>query len=80
MVEHVTDLVDYLCAQAHHQEIFYLWRPCLSDPSDDMVLELAVAAQAEFLVTHNLKDFAAASQFRVTPLAPGAFLQTLMKG
>ena len=78
--KHVTDLVDYLCAQAHHQDIFYLWRPCLSDPGDDMVLELAVAAQADFVVTHNLKDFAGASQFRVTPIAPGAFLQILMKG
>jgi putative PIN family toxin of toxin-antitoxin system len=78
--EHVTDLVDYLCAQAHHQAIFYLWRPCLSDPGDDMVLELAVAAQAQSIVTHNIKDFAVAEQFGITPIAPGAFLRTLMKG
>lgn len=78
--KHVTDLVDYLCSQAHHQEIFYLWRPCLTDPGDDMVLELAVAAQASLVVTHNLKDFAAGAQLGVTPIAPGVFLQNLMKG
>lgn len=78
--KHVTDLIDYLCEQGHHQDIFYLWRPCLSDPADDMILELAVAARADFVVTHNLKDFTAASQFRVTPIAPGAFLQILTKG
>jgi putative PIN family toxin of toxin-antitoxin system len=78
--EHVTNLVDYLCARAHHQAIFYLWRPCLSDPGDDMVLELAVAAEARIVVTHNVKDFAAAVQFGITPVAPGSFLRTLMKG
>lgn len=78
--EHVADLVDYVCAQAHHQEIFYLWRPVSSDPGDDMVLELAVAAQAPIIVTHNVKDFASAGQFGVTPTTPGAFLQHLVKG
>lgn len=77
--KHVTDLIDFLCAQAHHQEIFYLWRPFLRDPSDDMVLELAVAAQAHVIVTHNLKDFARTGQFGVATLAPGTFLQQLVK-
>lgn len=78
--EHVADIVDYVCAHAQHQEIFYLWRPVSSDPGDDMVLELAVAAQVHVIVTHNLKDFASAGQFGITPLAPGAFLQHLKKG
>src|SRR5690349_4463410 len=37
--EAVSDLLDYLCKMAKRQSIFFLWRPCLKDPSDDMLLE-----------------------------------------
>lgn len=30
----------FLCGHACHQEVFFLWRPFLVDPSDDMILEL----------------------------------------
>jgi hypothetical protein len=43
----------YLCSEARLQEIFYLWRPHLHDPKDDMVLEAAVAGRCEAVVTHN---------------------------
>ena len=33
------------------------WRPNLSDPADDHVLELAIAGGVEHLVTHNIHDF-----------------------
>src|SRR5882672_5581570 len=35
-------VLDYLCQVAEHRSIFYLWRPFLPDPRDDLVLELAV--------------------------------------
>ena len=41
----VDAVVDFVCRQAHHRKIFYLWRPFLRDPNDDMVLEVAVEAQ-----------------------------------
>ena len=50
----INDLLDYICATSKHTKIYYLWRPCLKDPKDDMVLELAVAAKADFIVTYNL--------------------------
>ncbi|HEX7672190.1 MAG TPA: PIN domain-containing protein [Polyangiaceae bacterium] len=37
----VTAVVDYLCLVARKQEVFFLWRPLLRDPNDDMVAELA---------------------------------------
>ena len=40
----VRTALDYLCDVGHQQEVFFLWRPTLRDPDDDMVLELAVAA------------------------------------
>jgi predicted nucleic acid-binding protein len=37
--------------------IHYLWRPNLPDEADNHILELAVAAGAEALVTANVRDF-----------------------
>jgi len=70
----VADLLDYFCKVAHHQPIFLLWRPRLPDPKDDMVLELAVAARAETIVTDKVRVFAAAQKFGVSVLEPAPFL------
>jgi putative PIN family toxin of toxin-antitoxin system len=67
-------LVDYLCRVAHKQQIHFLWRPALSDPGDEFVLELAVAAQCEAIVTHNLQDFRNATQFGIPVITPADFL------
>jgi len=50
-------LLDDFCAVAVWQPVYYRWRPNLPDPADDHVLELAIAASVEHLVTHNSKDF-----------------------
>ena len=70
----VSMLVDYLCSVGVHQTVFFLWRPLLSDPKDDMVLEAAVAASCDFLVTFNTRDFAAAKQFKLKVVTPPQFL------
>ncbi len=38
-------------------EIYYLWRPNLRDEADNHVLELAVAAGAQAIVSYNRADF-----------------------
>ncbi|SRR6266540_1409780 len=70
-------LIDYICEVAIRQEIFFLWRPHLRDPNDDLVLELAVAAGCEAIVTHNVRDFRGAEKLGVRILTPGKFLQEL---
>ena len=70
-------LVDYLCRIAHKQEIHFLWRPALSDPGDEFVLELAVAAGCRFIVTHNVRDFRGAERFGIPVITPGEFLKSL---
>lgn len=67
-------IVDFLCRVAHRQEIHFLWRPSLSDPQDEFVLELAVAAECQAIVTHNVRDFTGARKFRPQVLTPAAFL------
>ncbi len=72
-------VVDFVCAQAHHRTIFYLWRPFLRDPNDDMVLEVAVEAQCTHIVTFSTKDFAGVEQFGLRVLTPGEFLALLQE-
>ncbi len=71
------DILDYICTTSNHHEIYFLWRPFLKDPKDDMVLELAVAAGCEYLVTFNEKDFAGAEQFGIKVVEPKAFLRRI---
>lgn len=66
--------VRYLASIAHLQDIHFLWRPFLKDPDDDMVLECAVAAGCQYIVTHNVKDFRRSEQLGVTAMTPGDFL------
>jgi putative PIN family toxin of toxin-antitoxin system len=71
----VDDILDYLCSVARLQEIHFLWRPLLKDPRDDHVLELAVEADCEAIVTHNVKDFAGAERFGVRIVGPREYLR-----
>lgn len=75
--QEVGDMVDYVCSVARRQTIFYLWRPLLRDPKDDMVAEVAVAAGAEAVVTHNRRDFTGLGSFGIRVDAPGEFLKTI---
>ena len=40
--------------------IYYLWRPNLKDEGDNFLIELAVAGNAEIIVTNNVKDLGSA--------------------
>lgn len=59
-------------------DVSFQWRPQLSDPNDEMVLETAINGQADVLVTHNVSDFArAARKFGLRVLRPGEFLKEI---
>lgn len=73
----IDDILDYLCQVGRHREIFYLWRPVLRDPKDDLVLELAVESESSYIITHNVKDFEAAVRFSVKAIPPREFLEVI---
>lgn len=76
--EDIDDVIDYICQVSIQQGIFYLWRPFLKDPGDDLVLELAVAAECDAIVTHNVRDFAGAEeQFQVAVWTPQQALRAI---
>jgi uncharacterized protein len=50
-------LLDAFFASCRWVPIHYLWRPNLPDEADNHVVELAIAGNAEVIVTANKKDF-----------------------
>ena len=58
-------------------QIHYLWRPNLNDEGDNFLIELAVAGNAESIITNNLKDLRNAElQFEgLKVLAPEDYLR-----
>lgn len=75
--EEILSFLRYFCKISSHQKIFYLWRPWLKDPKDDMVLELAVASKSQSIVTYNLKDSSNIQQFGIEAITPKNFLQKI---
>jgi predicted nucleic acid-binding protein len=73
----IDDVLDYLCASGERQDIYFLWRPTLPDPSDDLVLEVAAHGQCDRIVTFNTRDFVGSERFGVRVETPGAFLRSL---
>jgi predicted nucleic acid-binding protein len=68
---------DYFCSVGLLQTIFFLWRPLLPDPKDDMLVELAVAAGCRIVVTYNVRDFLGAKALGVLPQVPAEFLKSI---
>ena len=54
------ELFNAFVAVCRRTEIYYLWRPNLRDEADNHVLELAVAAGSQSVVTYNRADFVGA--------------------
>ncbi|MGV0027221.1 putative toxin-antitoxin system toxin component, PIN family [Phormidesmis priestleyi] len=70
-------LIEFHCSVAKKHRIFFLWRPYLPDPKDDMVLELAVAAGCDSVVTHNIRDFVGIDKFGIKVIKPAEFLKEI---
>ncbi len=73
----VADIIDYLCSASIKQKVFYLWRPFLPDPKDDMILELAIAAACNYIITFNKRDFSGVDHFNIKIATPGEFLKII---
>src|SRR5580700_9778936 len=73
----VDKALDDLAARANRHSIFYLIRPFLADPDDELILELALASASSYIITYNGNDFRDAGRFGVDVLKPGEFLRIL---
>lgn len=70
-------ILDNICRFSQHQKVYFLWRPYLPDPKDDLVLELAVASNVPAIVTDNIKDFFGVEKFGIEAMTPKTLLERL---
>ena len=70
-------ILDAICLMAKHHKVFFAWRPFLKDPNDDLVLELAVAASAPYIITHNISDFVGSDTLGVRAITPSIALKII---
>ena len=72
--EQIDSILDYFLSKSSIREIFYLWRPYLKDPKDDLVLEVAVESKSKYIVTFNKRDFKGCDKFGIQAVTPQEFM------
>jgi putative PIN family toxin of toxin-antitoxin system len=70
-------VLDYICLISEKREIFYLWRPFLKDMKDDMILELAVESESDYIISFNKRDFSGIEKFNLQVITPKDFLEII---
>lgn len=74
----IQQFLDALASLVEPVTPYYVWRPQLRDPDDEMVLEAAVSGSANVLVTFNVKDYGQAPErFGLEALTPAMTLRKL---
>ncbi len=71
------DVLDYICLIVEKRQIYYLWRPFLKDPKDDMLLELAFESECDYIISFNKKDFLGIEFFDIEVVTPKEFLEII---
>ena len=67
----MNQVLDALVKVSIPVHFWFLWRPRLKDPADEMVLETAVNGEADWLVTFNVRHLAdAAREFGIRVMRP----------
>lgn len=51
------ELLDIFLSHCEWTRVYFNWRPNLKDEGDNHLIELAVAGNARYVVTYNLRDF-----------------------
>lgn len=73
----VDDFLNYFLSQSSLRQIYFLWRPYLKDPKDDLVLEVAVESECPYIITFNARDFHGVNKFGVQVVTPQEFLKMI---
>lgn len=71
------ELFDIFVASCDWIRVYFQWRPNLRDEADNHLIELAVAGNAQVIVSRNIRDFASAQLVfpHLKILSPEQFLK-----
>jgi predicted nucleic acid-binding protein len=76
--DEVEIFLDAVLALVEPVESYFVWRPLLRDPADEMVLEAAANGRAAAIVTFNQRDFGVLPlEFGIEVLTPAAALRRI---
>lgn len=75
----VDDVLDALCLAAHQQRLSHGWKPVLTDPDDEPLVQLATEGGAGAIVTYNVRHLQPAAEFGILVLTPKEFLTELRR-
>lgn len=83
-LEHKLSLADVdaalsaFASAAEAIDVTFLWRPQMKDPNDELVLEAAVNGNADGIITHDVRTFAAhGAIFDIKATTPTDYLKEL---
>ncbi len=72
--EAVDELLNAVAARSDECALVPGWKPMLSDPDDEPLVQLACESGANMIVTHNVRDLLPAVELGVAVLKPNEFL------
>jgi len=75
----IDTVLNQICSRAEARKIFFQWRPFLPDPDDDMLVELAIAANVSYIVTGNIRDVSPARELGIQVLEPKEFINLIQQ-
>ena len=73
----IDDVLDGFCTMGQKHYRPFSWRPVSRDPDDDFVVELALSARVDYLVTYNLRDLHFVEQYGIKVMTPQQVLEIL---
>jgi len=76
--KHINAVLDLIAYVGYKYQIDYLYRPNLSDESDNKFVELALASNSVYLITTNTKHFTVKNELSLHPVmvvTPGQFIR-----
>jgi predicted nucleic acid-binding protein len=70
----VDQLLNAICARSEEWLLSHSWRPILTDPDDEPLVQLAIESGARLITTHNVGHLFPAKQLNIEILKPADFL------